>query len=47
MYTDASPAITNVEDVLDGVAGVREQLRLLDRGLVVLAVEWADRKSVV
>ncbi|HLR57183.1 MAG TPA: HNH endonuclease signature motif containing protein [Beutenbergiaceae bacterium] len=41
MYTDASPAITNVEDVLDGVAGVREQLRLLDRGLVVLAVEWA------
>ena len=41
MYTDATPAITEVEDVLDGVAGVREQLRLLDRGLVVLAVEWA------
>src|SRR5690625_529554 len=41
MYTDATPPIADVEEVLDGVTGVREQLRLLDRGLVVLAVEWA------
>lgn len=41
MYNDVTPAITTAESVLDGVAGVRDQTRLLERGLVVLAVEWA------
>lgn len=41
MYTDTTPAITSVAEVLDGLAGVRDQSRLLDQGLVILAVEWA------
>lgn len=41
MYSDATPAVLTAEAVLDGVAGVREQQRLLDRGMVVFAVEWA------
>lgn len=46
MYTDVTPAITTVDEVLDGVAGVRDQMRLLDRGMVVLAVEWAKHHPV-
>lgn len=41
MYTDATPTITTAEEVLDGLEGVRDQQRVIDRGLVVLAVEWA------
>lgn len=41
MYSDATPPVLTAEAVLDGVAGVREQQRLLDRGMVVFAVEWA------
>ena len=38
---DITPAITTLDEVLTGVSGVRDQLRVLDLGLVVLAVEWA------
>lgn len=41
MYTDTTPPITSTQEVLDGLSGVRDQMRLLDRGLVILAVEWA------
>lgn len=41
MYTDATPTITTAAEVLDGLEGVRDQQRVIDRGLVVLAVEWA------
>lgn len=41
MPGDITPAITTLDEVLIGVSGVRDQLRVLDLGLVVLAVEWA------
>src|SRR5690625_2463271 len=46
MYSSITPAITTVEEVLDGVAGVREQTRLLERSMVVFAVEWAKHNPI-
>lgn len=40
-YSDASPAVVTPEEVLDGLSGARDQLRLLEQGMVVLAAEWA------
>src|SRR5690625_214808 len=39
-YTDKTPAITAPSQVLAGLEGARDQLRLLEQGMVVLAVEW-------
>lgn len=41
LYTDSTPAITAPDEVLEGLEGARDQLRLLEQGMVVLAVEWA------
>lgn len=42
-YTDTSPAITTPEQVLEGLAGARDQMRRIERANVLLAVEWAKQ----
>src|SRR5699024_11102917 len=44
MYTDTTPAITSRVEALEGLAVVREQCRLLDGGLVVLAAASAMQR---
>src|SRR5690625_1650869 len=39
-YTDKTPVVTASSEVLEGLEGARDQLRLLEQGMVVLAVEW-------
>src|SRR5699024_282264 len=38
---DSTAAITTPDEVLEGLAGARDQMRSLELGNVVLAVEWA------
>lgn len=40
-YSDRAPTATTPEQVLDGLAGARDQFRRLEQANVVLAVEWA------
>lgn len=42
-YTDSTPAITTPGQVLQGLAGARDQMRRIERANVILAVEWAKQ----
>src|SRR5699024_12188538 len=40
-YTDTTAPVSTPDEVLEGLAGARDQMRSLELGNVVLAVEWA------